>query len=296
MGGWICVDLETRPPSSCRSLPPNQDFDSSPEQSEDEDSDIRSFISGRSTIPKEPRVHLQKRTSHPLTGIQQPRSWPSYAFQDSPRNILRGRGTPRETTQSLDKPSSLPDVPIEYSTQTKALLVVTDDDVKKQIKEIMKSNMLKQVEKIVDRAVEDMFVKVNTAEQHSCGSSQLLQKSPKSNSATSSGDCTHIDQVNKDVEHGKVATISQISNANAFSKPPYEPIVIKVSSQELPRSSEDLETKSPTLMQRVPSIKLAQVPSLELGSSKIKHIVAHVTAKSALGVDNSIDQPAIIRP
>jgi len=298
MGNLICYDGESRPPPSCRSFSPNQDFDSSLEQSEDEDYDIRSFISGRSPIPREPRVHAQKKTSHPLILIQQPGSWPSYALQDSPKNVLQGRGTPGETPKSLDQTSSLSDVPIKYSRKTNALLVVTDDDVKKQIKEIMQPYMLKRAEKIVDRAVEDMFLKVNTAEQHSCGSSQWVHKSPKANSTTSSGDCIHLDQVNKDVEFGKVATMkSHASTANGSSKPPYEPIVIKVCSQELSRSPEDFETKSPTSKQCVPSIKLAQVPSLELDSSKIKHMVAHVTAKSALGVDNSIiDKPAILIP
>jgi len=293
MGGRICVDGETRQPPSCRGLP-NQDFDSSPEQSEDEDSDIRSFICSRSTLPKEPRVHVQKKTSHPLL-VQQPCSWP-YAMQDSPKNELKGRGALGETTISFDQTSSLPDLPIEYSRQTKELLVVTDDDVKKQIKEIMQPYMLKRVEKIVDRAVEDMFVKVNKGEQHSSGFSHWLEKSPKANSAKSSGDCIHIDQVSKDVEHGKVATInSQLSIANAFSKPPYEQGGIKVSSQELPSFSEDFETKSQTFKE-VPSLKLAQVPSLEFDSSKIEHNVAHVTAKSAIGGNNSIDKPAIIRP
>lgn len=180
----------------------------------------------------------------------------------------------------------------ENSRKTKALLVVTDDDVKKQIKAIMEPYMQMRVEKIIDQAVEDMFVKMNTAEQHPFGSNQRLIKSSKANSTTSSGDSIHIDRVNKDVDDGKVATMkSQVITANTSLKSPYEPMVIKVSSHESSSFSEDIAIKSQTTKRVVSSIKLAQVPSLMLDSGKIKDMVSHVTAKSALDVNNCIENP-----
>lgn len=291
MGALICIDGETKPSTSCRGFSPLLEFDSSNEHSEDEDSDIRSFISGRS-IPRQSSVHVQKKRSHPQLVTLQRCSWPSYDLQDSGKNELKNRETPGETPKSLDQTSLPSDEPRENSRKTKALLVVTDDDVKKQIKAIMEPYMQMRVQKIVDQAVEDMFVKVNTAEQHSCGSSQWVNKSSKAISTPSSGDSIHLNRVNKDVDHGKVATMkSQVITANTSLKSAYEPIVIKVSSQELSSSSEDPAIKSQTTKRVVSSIKLAQVPSLALESCEIKEMVSHETAKSALDVNNSMENP-----
>lgn len=254
MGGLNCIDAAKKPSSSYKKFSLEQAFDSSGEHFEDEDSDIRSFISARSPN-RERLVWVQRKMPQPQ------------------------------------------------------MLVVSDDEVKKQIKEIMQPYMLKRVQQIVDRAVEDMFANVNSVEQLSYGSGQCVQGSYKANSGKSLEESNHLNQLSeKDVEHGRATTTRiEVSVASA-SNPPCEPIMIKVSPHELSSYSkdgdlinttvrqtdivEDFETVSPISMRCVSSLKLAQFPSFKLDNSEINDMVPHVMGKSLLDADYTIiDKP-----
>lgn len=308
MGGLNCVDAPQKPSSSYKNFSHEQAFDSSGEYFEDEDSDIRSFISGRSPMKRECRVWVQRKMPQPQMMTPEPCSWTSYPWADDAKNMLKGRENTRETFNSSDQ-TSVPNMVREDSRENNVLLVVADDDVKKQIKEIMQPYMLKRVHQIVDRAVEDMFANVNSVEQLSYGSRQCVQRSYKADSGKSPEESNHLNQLSKkDVEHGRATTaMTEVSVASA-SNPPCEPIMIKVSPHELSSCSkdgdlintavrktdfvEDVETESPASMRRISSLKLAQFPSFELDISKIKDMVPHVMEKSRLDADYTIiDKP-----
>jgi len=305
MGGLNCVDATTTPSSSYKIYSHEQALDSSGEHFKDEDSDVQSFINGRSQIPRERRVQVKRKTPQPQIPIPEPFSVQSYTSSDNAKNVRKGRGNTGETVSSSDQTPSLSNMLIENSRENKALLVVADDDVKTQIKEIMKPYMLERVQQIVDRAVEDMFANVNSGEQLSYCSRQCEQRSWKVNSATSPDDSNHSDQLsNKDVELRR-ATLARAEVRIARGSKS-APIMITVSPPELSGSSkdgdlgsaairhndivEDFETLS-TNKECITSLKLAEFPSFPLDNSDIKDMVTHGMAKSLLDADHTINKP-----
>jgi len=291
MGGSFCVDAQ-KPSSSNIGFSEQQDFDSLGEYFEDDDSDHRSFISARSSKTREAQIKVRKKTHAPQILNPQPDSWPSYCRPDGARIVLQSRDNPRETGTAADRTSSLPNVSREDSKNNDAVLVVTDEDVKKQIKEIMQPYMQKRVQKIVDQAVEDLFLKVNSTEELSSGSRQSMYCSQKPNSETSAEAVNHSDkQYNKDVENGKIDTIkSEASIASAFSKLPFELTVVEDSFDESSNLPDDsgLNIRRPSSV-----IRLAKVPTLKHDSSEIENMVANTMATSSSDTD-SIDELLVV--
>lgn len=295
MGG-ICADGMREPNFSSKN-----EYDSSGDYFVDDDSDVQSFVSNRSLKHRERRVKSRK-TPYPS---QIPHLLP-YAMSSEENLFKKRRTNSIIEAKTADRTSSSSNVLVEDSQKSEAILVSTDDDMKKQIKELMEPFLFKRVQRIVDQTVDELFMKVNSSDVISSGSRKSMHLNQKRDSiissvASSAADTKHSRRefenikrdrknskasvvitppkllLNEQLNNGSIDDISDVCDDRSIKQPSMPQIQVLGNFDDKPRG------------RRISCLKLNQVAisrDLELKSGEISPILADSLGKSAVQPDH----------
>jgi len=280
MGG-ICADGGMKEPT----FSTKHDYASSGDYFSDDDSDVHSFVSACSRDGR----GKSKRTPYPSQV-----SVHSYRMS-SEGKLVEEKIHPRQTAKT-----SSSNVLGEDSHKTEAILVKTDDDVKNQIKQLMEPYLFKKVQRLVDKTVDELFMKVNSPQVLSQGSRQSLYSSQKASSeASPHGDKKHnrkdFENIKRDGPNSKAIVVTTPPKFHFHEKLSYDAI-------NDPNFSDDESVKSLLQIQvlanfdtepqptrrRISNLKLDQfcTENLELKSGDISPMSAEPLGKFEVHHDN----------
>jgi len=285
MGG-ICADGGMQEPT----FSTKHDYGSSGDYFSDDDSDVHSFVSARSRDGP----GKSKRTPYPS---QVPNL---HSYRMSPEgNLVEEKIHPRLTAKA-----SSSNVFEEDSHKTEAILVKTDDDVKNQIKQLMEPYLFQKVQRLVDKTVDELFMKVNSPQVLSQGSRQSLYLSQKADSVRSSEASPHGDKKHNRKDFENIKRDGPKSKAIVVTTPSKLHFHKQLSNDAIddPKFSDDESVKSLVHIQvlanfdtepqptgrRISNLKLDQFCSenLELKSGGISPMSAESLEKFEVHHDN----------
>jgi len=298
MGGAFCADAKNEPLPSALGISDLTTFDSLEDCLEDDGWDQGSFVSARSNKVRASKVNdrkkLQPQTVNLHPGIN-PLDCGQYNTND---NMVLWRKHPGSVSKPIAQKSCSLNSLGDDSKKNQSSLLVTDDDMRTQIKAIIQPYMFNQVQKIVDQAVEDLFAKVNNQNEilnDPCKRIYLSHKQARMPLKPNKADKHHMEKFeNMKKDFARFDGIKMNVPKQSSDQPISEKITHGLSYfsddsddtdsiSRLFRADDGFQSASEMSLTRVSSIKLYQVSSLgdiKQDNSEIKHNEVDLIKKS----------------